>query len=117
MTSTALPPTLARRLAEQRERSYRNEILGWIDVERHPDEEAKDFSSDFSDPRAYRALQRFHDRYVELAKKRGSARIQTADDTTLEQLRGLGYLDAGGGNQSLSSDEFALPPPGRRYLP
>lgn len=107
------PADVAEVLARARDEHRARETLLWIDVERYPDEPEAAFSSDFGAPAARAALQAFHDRYAELLRTRGAARVAT-DASPQAGMAGLGYTESAA--PAVAGDVFTLPPPGQELL-
>jgi arylsulfatase A-like enzyme len=111
--ATSPPADVVADLAHARDEQRARETLLWIDVERYPDEPDAAFSADFGSPGPRAALQAFHDRYAELQRARGAARV-AADAVPLAGMAGLGYTESAG--PAVASDLFTLPPPGHELL-
>jgi arylsulfatase A-like enzyme len=105
----ALRAVFDRRAAVMRAK----ERLRWIDVELSPAELPREHSSDFSDPRAAAALERFRGLYGDLLARRSSASLVDAGvrDGQLSALEALGYAGAEF-QASADGDMFLFPPPG-----
>jgi len=100
-----------------RERMYTDEELAWIDLAAHPDEALDAYSTDFSDPRASAALERFAKRYERLVQRRASigALGQRTDAGGMsQQLEALGYASAGDLDEGRERDWLVLPAPALR---
>jgi hypothetical protein len=114
-TGARLPAATLARLRAESQRLFETDRLRWIDLAAHPNEAEAAHVRSFDDPRARAVLQRFHDRYAELARRRGTAQIGAQDGPLAAQLGALGYGD-GAGAASASARLPELPPPGEALL-
>ena len=104
-----------RRFAEQANRERSQEVVRWIDLDRHPEERLEDHSDDFSDALVREVLREFNALYVGYLERRLGSHEDCRDEQLDPMLEGLGYT-GGGSSSREGGDEFELPPPGEAAL-
>jgi arylsulfatase A-like enzyme len=90
-------------------RQYEAEQLGWIDVERFPDEPENQHSTAFTDAAARAALDAFRRQYEALVGFRGRRESPLPENVRL-RLESLGYVQKASG-PDFPEPDVVLPPP------
>jgi arylsulfatase A-like enzyme len=106
-----LPANVGRVLGAEVVAQHGREALRWIDVVRAPAEPDAAASTDFSDPAARAALERFRREYAESVAARHAAHPSPVPEGVRRALQGLGYVDTGGG-PAFPEPDVVLPAPG-----
>ncbi|MCB9881153.1 MAG: sulfatase [Planctomycetes bacterium] len=108
-----LDPTQRETLLKDIQKEYfQDRVKVWIDLEKTPEELPDQWSRDFSNPSAARALEAYVERYAELSKQRGNVTVGEMDPATESILRGLGYTDGARSNDTQGLFKvLQVPPP------